>query len=266
MACLTTIGCLASRADAQAAQQAAGDLAKATRNPVGDLLALPFQFNFNSGGGVRDGRTIYNLNFQPVVPFVGKNWTIIARTIVPYLNIPGPGTERVTGIGDIQEQIYLTPRKPGALIWGLGPIFSFPTATNDLATTGAWAMGPTMVLLKMTGPWVVRGLANNLWTFSDNDDAEPATNAFLVQPFVNYNFGVGWSLSFAPIITANWDAESGQQWTVPLGLGISKVTAIGQRPTQLSIQYYNNVERPDTGPEHQLRLVVSLLFPVATAP
>jgi len=42
--------------------------------------------------------------------------------------MPGPGTERVTGFGDIQEQIYLTPQKPGALIWGIGPVLSFPTA------------------------------------------------------------------------------------------------------------------------------------------
>ena len=50
---------------------------------------------------------------------------------------------------------------------------------------------------------------------------------------------------------------------MPLGLGISKVTAIGKRPTSLSIQYYSNVERPDTAPKSQLRFVVSLLFPVA---
>jgi hypothetical protein len=246
----------------------ASELAKATQNPLGDLVSLPFQFNFNSGGALENGRAIYNLNFQPVVPFrLGTQWSLIARTIVPYLNIPGPGaTERVTGFGDIQEQIFLTPQKPGALIWGVGPVFSFPTATNDLARTGAWAAGPTAVLAKMTGPWVLGGLINNLWTFDDSDDADPAVNQLTVQPFINFNFGVGWSLATSPIITANWDAESGQEWTVPLGLGISKVTAIGQRPTSLSIQYYSNVERPDTAPKSQLRFVVSLLFPVAKQP
>jgi hypothetical protein len=56
-----------ARVDAQEPPQA-GDLAKATQNPVGDLLAVPFQFNFNSGGGIPDGRTLYNFNFQPVIP------------------------------------------------------------------------------------------------------------------------------------------------------------------------------------------------------
>jgi hypothetical protein len=29
-------------------------------------------------------------------------------------------------------------------------------------------------------------------------------NTFLVQPFVNYNFGEGWYVGSSPIITANW--------------------------------------------------------------
>ena len=63
------------------------------------------------------------------------------------------------------------------------------------------------------------GLINNLWTFHDTDDAEPETNALTVQPFINYNFGVGWALAFSPLITANWDAESDQQWPCPSGSG-----------------------------------------------
>ena len=57
-----------------AAQQPAEDeatrLAKASQNPVGDLMSLPFQFNFNTGGAFAD-RTFFNLNFQPVVPIKG---------------------------------------------------------------------------------------------------------------------------------------------------------------------------------------------------
>ena len=76
-----------------AAQQPVEDeqtkLAKATQNPVSDLVSLPFQFNFNTGGGLED-QTFFNLNFQPVVPIKGvlREWTIIARTIVPYVSIP----------------------------------------------------------------------------------------------------------------------------------------------------------------------------------
>jgi hypothetical protein len=91
-------------------------LAKATQNPVGDLISLPFQFNFNTAGDLGD-RTFFNLNFQPVIPFsVSSDWNMIARTIITIDSIPGtdPGVS-FSGVGDIQEQLYFTPKKAGAI-------------------------------------------------------------------------------------------------------------------------------------------------------
>ena len=78
---------------------------------------------------------------------------------------------------------------------------------------------------------------------------------------MNWNFDKGWSIGFSPVITANWEAPSGQEWAVPLGLGISRVTVLGTRPMSLGVQYYYNVERPDGTAAYQLKLIVSLLFP-----
>jgi hypothetical protein len=45
-------------------------------------------------------------------------------------------------------------------------------------------------------------------------------NAFLMQPFINYNFPGGWYLTSAPILTASWKADKpGDVWTIPLGGG-----------------------------------------------
>jgi hypothetical protein len=44
---------------------------------------VPFQFNFNNGGGLSD-QTYFNLNIQPVIPIhLTQDWSLIARTIVP---------------------------------------------------------------------------------------------------------------------------------------------------------------------------------------
>jgi hypothetical protein len=188
---------------------------------------------------------------------------LIARTIVPYLDIPGAGaTKRVKGIGDIQQQFFFTPAKTGAIVIGVGPMFSLPTATNDLSKTGDWATGPAIVVLKMTGPFVLGGLLTQLWTFAP-DDTGPHVNLMTFQPFVNYNLADGWA---SPIVTANWAAPSDETWTVPVGLGVSKVTMIGKQRVNLSLAYYNNVEKPSTAGQSQLRLQVSFLFPVARAP
>ena len=79
----------------------------------------------------------------------------------------------------------------------------------------------------MTGPWVLGGLIAQWWPMTDANDA-PKTDVFLFQPFVNYNFGKGYALAFAPTITANWDAPSGKEWTVPLGFGISRTTVFNR--------------------------------------
>jgi hypothetical protein len=228
--CLFAVTILTSAA-ANAQEAAAGEhppdateLAKQTQNPVADLISIPFQFNFNSGGDLGEG-TLFNLNFQPVIPFkLNDRWNMIARTIVPVFSIPGPDGTRFSGIGDIQEQIFISPSGASKLIWGVGPIFSVPTATTEPVETGSWAAGPTFVALTMTGPWVIGALINNLWTYSDND-SPTEVNQFFLQPFVNYNFGKGWAISTGPAITANWDAPDGQQWTVPIGFGITRTTS-----------------------------------------
>ena len=98
----------------------ATELAKKTQNPVGDLIAVPFQFNFNTGGDLGD-ETLFNLNFQPVIPFkLTDNWSMIARTIVPLYSIPSANGISYSGVGDIQEQLFVTPAHPGKLIWGVG--------------------------------------------------------------------------------------------------------------------------------------------------
>jgi hypothetical protein len=223
---------------------------------------VPFQFNFNTGGDLED-KTLFNVNFQPVVPFrLSANWNAIARTIVPIDSVPGPNGEQFSGVGDIQEQLFITPAKPGGIIWGVGPALSLPTATAAPFRRGTWAAGPTAVVLKMTGPWVLGGLVSQFWPLSDGG-GEPETDLFILQPFINYNLPRGYALSFSPVISANWDAPAGQEWTVPLGLGITKTTVFNRRPMNIGVQYYCNVERPDGAAGQTLRFVVSLLYPSA---
>lgn len=173
------------------------------------------------------------LNVEPVVPLpIGERWLVISRTIVPFVSIPQPSvrlalpsggdsivfTHASTGIGDIQEQLYFTKAKPGKITWGLGPVFSFPTATSVAARTGQWGLGPTAVALVMPGPWVIGMLANNIWRIG-GDAHGHVLNSFTIQPFINYNLPRAWAISTSPVITSNWSAPRGQRWTVPIGAG-----------------------------------------------
>jgi hypothetical protein len=238
------------------------ELAKQTQNPVANLVSVPLQFNFNSGGDL-EARSALNLNFQPVMPFaLNKNVNVIARTIVPINSFPVGSFARVSGVGDIQEQVFFTPAKSGSLVWAVGPAFSFPTATELAAETGTWGLGVTGVVVKTTGKWVLGSLLSQIWPASDAG-GDPKLNIFTLQPFVNYNFGHGWAASFSPIITANLEGDDGDQWTLPLGAGITKTTVFNKRPMNVGVQYYYNAERPDGSAGQQLRFTIALLFPTA---
>lgn len=236
-------------------------LAKQSQNPVANLNTIPFQSQFYSGGGL-GSQSMEILNVMPVLPLkLNDNWIVVSRTVIPVVNIPGAGVDRFKGIADIQEQFYFSPTGGGSIIWGAGPIFSFPTSTQAATETGQYAAGVTAVALKVGQKWVYGAVVNNLWRIGGSN-ATPEINAFFMQPFINYNLPGGWAIGTSPGITANWNADSDQQWTVPLGLGVSKVTVVGGTPINLMLHYYVNAMKPDDAPEGFVRLQFNLMFPV----
>ncbi len=255
------------------AQQAAIQQAiiKTSQNPVGNIAIIPFQNNFNYGVGPYT-RFQYNLNIQPVVPFMlSTDMTLIARTIIPIINQPSfapppicaspYGCGSTFGLSDIQEQLFFAPKtKPGGLIWGAGPIFQFPTATPGVLGAGKWAAGPNVVGLIMPGHIVAGILASQLWSVAGQVN-RPDISAALFQLFFNYNLKGGWAISTAPIITANWTAAQ-NKWSVPVGGGVARTFKLGDQLMSLSALYYTYVTRPFTTPQTNLKVVWSLLYPI----
>jgi hypothetical protein len=237
------------------------DLAKASQNPVADMISVPFQNNFNFNQG-SPGGTQYILNVQPVVPFsLNENWNLVTRTIIPTITTPLPFGERVTGIGDLNPTFFLSPVKPtDGLIWGAGPVFVLPTATNELTGQGKWSVGPSFVAVKIAGPWVIGALINNVWSVAGNS-ARESVNQMTLQPFLNYNFSGGWYLTSSPIVTADWKQSGDERWVVPVGGGFGRVFKLGDQAINASLAGYYNVIRPDNSADWQLRFQVQLLFP-----
>jgi hypothetical protein len=237
------------------------NLAKQSQNLIADLVSVPFQSNTNFNTGPFN-RTQEILNIQPVVPMhISAAWNMISRTIVPVISQPDPIRDANTnGIGDVTQSLFLSPVQSGALIWGVGPVFTMPSATDPILGQGKVLLGPTIVLLTTPGHWVIGVLANNQWSVG-GDPLRPRVNEFLAQPFINYNMAHGWFLTTSPIVTANWLAAPGQQWTVPVGGGFGRVFRLGDQPVNASIEGYYNVEHPTGTSNWQLRAQIALLFP-----
>ncbi len=236
------------------------ELAKQTQNPLSSLISLPFQNNMNFDTGPRD--KIQNvLNIQPVYPTsLNDKWNLISRTIVPVVSQPDfTGSGRTNGLGDTTFTGFLSPNNSGGLIWGAGPVFLLPTATDSILGADKWGIGPSAVALKISEKWVYGSLISHVWSFAGSGDTN--INLSTCQYFINYNIANGWYLTSSPVMTANWDAESDSIWTVPVGGGFGKIFRIGKQPFNAQVQAFANVAKPDFGAEWTLRLQLQLLFP-----
>lgn len=129
----------------------------------------------------------------------------------------------------------------------MGPSLTIPTATSSKLDTEKWSAGLTAVVLAQPGPWVVGSLVRQLWSFAGNDH-HPDVNQLLIQPFVNYNFGDGWYAVSSPVLTANWDADRDNRWTVPLGGGFGKLFHLAGQPINAQLQVFGMSSAPNSAP------------------
>lgn len=247
--------------------QDSDDLAAKTQNPIASMISLPFENTFDFGASNGDA---WIMNVQPVIPVTVGDWNLVSRVIAPIASAPGGvqttgnpnpiGSGRVFGLGDINYSLFFSPAEAGRFIWGVGPSVTFPTATDARLGSAKLSMGPTAVVLTQPKPWSLGVLARQLWSVA-GPDGRADVNQFMVQPFVNYNFGEGWYAYTDPAIVANWNAASGNMWTVPAGAGIGKIFKIGNQPMNVRAGAFANVVKPAAAPDWYAKLTVQFLFP-----
>lgn len=264
---LSSVGLLHAQQTAEATNQAAAsaetsgeaNLAKQLANPIASLISVPIQSNYDFGIGPGDG-TKWTTNVQPVIPFeLNEHWNLISRTILPVIDQQGiapGGVSDKFGLGDTVQSLFFSPAESDP-IWGVGPVFLIPTATDDLLGGEQWGIGPTAVALKQFGPWTVGALANHIWSFA-GEDSRDDVNATFLQPFVSYITDTKTTFSVNLETTYDWEHE---EWNVPVNFVVSQLVKIGEQPVQFfgGVRYY--LDTPDGGPEWGLRFGLTFLFP-----
>jgi hypothetical protein len=246
---------------AKPAEAGSDELAKKLSNPISDLVSVPFQFNWEQGVGPNDD-TRFILNVQPVMPFtLTEDVNLIARVIVPLVSQPAlvESGAPTFGVSDVLTSFFISPSKPGALIWGVGPVISFPSTSEPTLGTGKWSLGPTIVVLRQSGPWTVGALWNQVWSVGGDPDRKDVSQMFL-QPFVAYQTKSLWTITLQSESTANWEAES-KKWTVPVNLVFSKLSSFGPFPASYQFGGGLFAAHPDTGPTWKLRGAITILLP-----
>jgi len=239
-----------------------GHLEKDVQNPVASLTLVPFQNSSNFDAGPFN-RTQNVLDIQPVIPVnLTNDWKVIARIVQPVTWQPytNQNTGGEYGFGDMAPDFFFSPRHPGKLMWGVGPAFVIPTATNNVLGQGKLSMGPSAVVLVQPGKWTFVNLVNNVWSVAGSG-SRPSVNQMLDQYFITRNLKKGWYVTSAPIITANWNASRGNVWTVPFGGGFGRVQKLGNQPVNWKVEFFGNAVHPQGGSSWTMRLTLALLYP-----
>jgi hypothetical protein len=239
----------------------AQDLARALANPIASLVQVPIQQNFDFGWGPDGDGFRATTNVQPVIPTsVSVEWNLISRTILPIIGqdeVTGPGQSQ-SGLGDTVQSIFLSPKTTASgIIWGAGPVFLLPTATDRALGSGKWGIGPTAVVLKQSGKLTVGGLANHIWSFA-GPSSRADLSATFVQPFVSY--------ATQSATTFGISAEFSHEWRsgttiMPVNATVAQLTRFGRQPVQLGAGFRWFVISPSGGPDWGLRLNLVFLFP-----
>lgn len=233
------------------------DVSKELSNPVSSIWSLSFQQNnFMLDMGPGESHWNSNLVFQPVLPVaLTKNWNLITRPVMTLFNsVPHPDShhpgdfDRTTAFGDIvlMGLVSPSPKLAGNWLLGLGPTFIFPTASSKYTGQDKWQVGPAALVGYLSKKWILGALVQNWSSFGGSGNRD--TNQMNLQPIAAYFLPDGWSIGYSGNILANWKADKdGDTWTVPLGLGISKVLKLGKLPVKVGLAGQYMVHHPDVG-------------------
>ncbi|MGA9721231.1 MAG: hypothetical protein WBQ86_02150 [Candidatus Binatus sp.] len=237
------------------------ELAIAVHNPFEDFVKVPIQSatGFQLGPHHKVGDSV---NIEPVVPFsLNADWDLIARPSLTITYAPTPREQ--SGLEDLETSFFLTPAKETTWIWGLGPIFDFPTASSSELGTGRWSAGPTAALVYSEGPWLNAILTDQLMSFTGNRE-RGSVNQTYIEPMISYNFESGWYVDCDPAMTFDWTADAANAWTIPMGADVGKAFKLGSQNLSLQVGAYDLLKRPDGAPQWIMRVSVTFLFPAGT--
>ena len=262
-------------------------IAKLLDNPVGNFVAIPFQYDYVQLGGpnVDDTKGMHRLQITPTFPLsLGSDWNLINRVVFPVLSLPinegfgdciglEPGTWINTcpsfpdaladpfaptrGFGDMVYVGLASPKKAikmkstgGAVIWGVGATTMFPTASDEVLGTRKFSSGPAGVIGYLGPKWSLGIFAQHWWSVA-GDSKRADISVTNIQYFIYYappwNPKAQWRIGIGPNISIDWKAE-GDRTSLPVGLGIGRLVQIGMLPVSVMAEADYAVVHPGDKP------------------
>jgi hypothetical protein len=255
--------------------------AQKSNNPVSDAWLLVGQSD-NYVIDTPDGKKLQNsFTAQPVmpVPIFGGDWNLVNRVITGVVSAPfaedfdsaDPYGQRTTGNTDTIVFSLVAPNRDDGWIWGLGPTFILPTATQDVLGQEQWQAGPAGLLVRLGQDsgglglenWNIGVLAQHWWDFSGDSD-RAGTSQSNIQYFINWKKDALNLIGMTPNIEIDWKKSGSDRFAVPIGLGTIGFFRIGKVPVRWGVEMQYYALQPDpVGKQWNLKLFIA---PVAANP
>ncbi len=250
---------------------AAAEMARKLNNPLANIKALMTDnaIGFNTG---TDNGTSYAFQLQPVyaMDFPDAGLTFIPRAVIPIMGLePGTDTPRISdpvpagdsvwGVGDIVLQGFVAPHSDAKWKWGVGPQFSFGTASDSALRGADWGAGVAGVVTGNISENIsFSGIAGNLWSY----DGDFSLMTLQAIPVYTLNAVPGMWVGYNAVISYDWNAPASDAWTVPIGLTVGRTFSMGKgHGLDINVGPYYNAARPTGAADWVLRFGISWLFP-----
>jgi hypothetical protein len=261
-------------------------MSKLMDNPLGNVAMLFTQFDWTRLENEANGKTADQYLYTGIAQFPKKlsdDWNLISRVVwtVPSAPVnadridnfssqqgaiipgsrPPSGAAPIDAFGgrttDLGDSYYVGLFSPAdgipvgesgeSIVWGLGFDLAFPTATEDVLGSGRWSAGPSALGVFLGKKWKIGALAQHYWDYAGDDDRDDV-NLTNLQYFIFYSLDATTSIGAAPNIIANWEQDSDNAFTVPIGIGASKTFQFGKVPVRFGAEFHYSVVQPDDVP------------------
>ena len=277
-------------------------MAKLMDNPLGNVAMLFTQFDSykmrNPTNGTKANQHVYT-GIAQFPKKLNDNWNLINRVVWAVPSVPldqdkidafndgvstiqgnfiPPNSQlapinafdgRTTSFGDLYYVGLFAPSVGkdvlnGKLVSGIGFDLAFPTASDDITGSGKYSAGPSALAAYLGPKWKVGGLLQHYWDYSGDSD-RAGVNFSNLQYLYYYSLNSTTSIGAAPNILVNWDEDSNNKVTLPVGVGINKTVNIGKVPVRFGVEAFYSAIKPDdiVGSDYSLRFYMIPALPSA---
>jgi hypothetical protein len=198
------------------------------------------------------------VSFTAAIPHKLFDLPLILRATLPIVTTPDHPQPTTTGLGDLTVSDLLL-FKWYEQEFAIGPMFTFPTATEQATGTGKWQVGAAAASIENEG-W---GLFGALVTYQHSfagDSGRPRQNVLQAQPFITVNLPANFYLRTAAVWT--FDLEQ-RTHVIPVGIGVGRVWLLpGGTTLNTSVEPQLTVAHDGVVPAWQILAGVNSQFPI----